>query len=68
MRDKHRIEPFLAAVAELWERFPDCRFGQLMSNLEAAWLSENKLAYDWFYVEDDELLSTIKEILEETQK
>lgn len=33
MRDPERIRPFLERLAELWERSPDQRFGQLIMNL-----------------------------------
>lgn len=33
MRDPNRIEPFLDKLQELWQRYPDYRFGQLIMNL-----------------------------------
>ena len=30
MRDINRIRPFLDKVAEVWERYPDLRFGQFV--------------------------------------
>ena len=37
MRDINRIEPFMNEVAGIWkEKFPDWRFGQLMSNFFCA--------------------------------
>lgn len=32
-RDQARIRPFLEKLAELWEKSPDQRFGQLIMNL-----------------------------------
>lgn len=40
MRDRKRIEPFLAELGELWEKYPDLRFGQLVANLQAT-ISKN---------------------------
>ena len=33
MRDPNRIRPFLNRVAEVWEKHPDLRFGQLILNV-----------------------------------
>jgi len=33
MRDKNRIRPFLEELAKEWDKYPDLRFGQLMSDL-----------------------------------
>lgn len=56
MRDKHRIEPFLVELGELWEKYPDLRFGQLIANLQAT-ISKNP---DLFYTEDDQMLKAIR--------
>ena len=55
MRDKHRIEPFLIEFGELWKKYPDLRFGQLVMNLQAT-ISKNP---DPFYTEDDQMLQAI---------
>lgn len=50
MRDINRIEPFMNEMASIWkEKFPDWRFGQLMSNSFCAF-------GDSFYYEEEELL------------
>ena len=50
MRDINRIEPFMKAVASIWkEKFPDWRFGQMMSNFFCTF-------GDPFYFEEEELL------------
>lgn len=50
MRDISRIEPFMNEVASIWkEKFPDWRFGQMMSNFFCAF-------GDQFYYEEEELL------------
>lgn len=56
MRDKHRIEPFLVELGELWEKYPDLRFGQLVMNLQAI---ANKDS-DLFYMEDGQILEAIR--------
>lgn len=44
MRDKNRIPIFLEKLGEVWNKYPDLRFGQLVVNC---------LGVDPFYVEDD---------------
>lgn len=51
MRDPARIEPMLDALRRAWQRCPDLRLGQVVSNAarsHGAWP-------DVFSVEDDEL-------------
>ena len=43
MRDVNRIPEFLKTVEEVWRKYPDMRFGQLVVNV---------LGVDPFYVED----------------
>lgn len=45
MRDVNRIPDFLKTVEEVWRKYPDMRFGQLVVNV---------LGVDPFYVEDAE--------------
>ena len=54
MRDPQRIRKFCNQLATLWERVPDWRFGQLMSNVLGAFVADTKR--DIFFPEDDELL------------
>ena len=56
MRDKYRIEPFLKEFGELWNKYPDLRFGQLVMNLQSI-ISKNP---DPFYTEDDHMLQAIR--------
>ena len=58
MRDKHRIEPFLIEFGELWKKYPDLRFGQLVMNLQAM-INKN---FDPFYTEDDQMLQAIRSL------
>ncbi len=58
MRDKCRIEPFLIEFGELWKKYPDLRFGQLVMNLQAT-INKNS---DPFYTEDDQMLQAIRSL------
>lgn len=77
-RDHNRIKPMLTEIESIWKRSPDLRFGQLINNALSKkakeWLEtrgetpsdeaihkamDNRL----FYIEDDELLKAIKELM-----
>lgn len=49
MRDVNRIYDILVKFQDLWEQYPDQRFGQIISN----YLVNDK--EDIFYIGDDEL-------------
>ena len=49
MRDVNRIYDILVKFQDLWEQYPDHRFGQIISN----YLVNDK--EDIFYIEDDEI-------------
>lgn len=57
MRNPERIDKVLAAISEVWKRYPDLRFGQLISNV----FSEPTL----YFIEDDELIEKIKRFYDE---
>ena len=61
MRDVNRIKPFCDEFAELWSRYPDLRFGQIMSNI--ARYTQMECRKDMFFMEEDELMKIIKEQL-----
>lgn len=61
MRDPNRIKPFCDELAELWSRYPDLRFGQIMSNIARYVQMEHRK--DMFYMEEDELMEVIREQL-----
>lgn len=54
MRDKNRIRAFCSRLAEIWERFPDLWFGQLMVNVFRS------MGRDPFFPEDEEMLKAIE--------
>lgn len=58
MRDENRIQPFCEEFAELWLKYPDLRFGQIMSNIARYCQMEHRK--DMFYMEEDELMEIIR--------
>ena len=58
MRDINRIEPFCKELAQLWKKYPDLRFGQIMSNIARDMQIEYRR--DMFFMEDDELMDVIR--------
>ena len=61
MRNPDRIKPFCDELAELWVKYPDLRFGQLMSNIARNVQIEHRK--DMFFMEEEELMDAIKEYL-----
>lgn len=57
LRDPGRIPEVLDALAKLWNKYPDWRFGQLISNVFAV------LDEDVFYTEDDDWERIFKNFL-----
>ena len=51
MRDPNRIPVILDEIRKVWEKYPDLRLGQLISNPYP----------DPFFVEDERLVETLKE-------
>lgn len=58
MRDPDRIPKFCDELAKLWGLVPDWRFGQFISNVLGAYVSETKR--DIFFPEDDEIMEFFK--------
>lgn len=59
MRNPERIPVILKRIGEVWKKFPDWRFGQLMSNFES-WYGK-----DIFFPEDDEFAELLEEFATE---
>lgn len=59
MRDPNRIDEFCAALAAVWHKVPDWRFGELVANV---------LGVDPFYVEDEDAMTLLKLILEKEDR
>lgn len=58
MRDPNRIHEVMLRLEELWRRYPDWRFMQLICNMQS--MTRN----DMYYMEDDRLVELI-DVLEE---
>lgn len=65
MRDPNRIQPIMNEVTKYWSRFPDQRFGQMISNLFSDLCTLDKNISDIFFPEDDRWLALLKEINKE---
>ena len=61
IRDANRIKIFCDELAELWAKYPDLRFGQIMSNIDR--YIHNEYDKDMFYMEDDALMEVIRKRL-----
>ena len=61
MRDPDRIRKYCNRLAAVWERVPDWRFGQLMSNMLRSYTLETRR--DIFFPEDEELISFFEEYI-----
>lgn len=61
MRDPNRIQSFCTEFTELWSKYPDLRFGQIMSNISRYIQMEYRK--DMFYMEEDELMKIIRDQL-----
>ena len=60
MRDPNRLYSFYNQLLTIHkEKFPDLRFGQLMSNFINSLLQEKAL--DVFYLEEDDFINYFKE-------
>ena len=54
MRDPKRISKVLEVLQQLWEQYPDFRFGQLLVNLP--------FESDPFFMEDDEMIKFLQNV------
>jgi len=55
MRNPKRIPVIIETLEEIWEKNPDLRFGQLVSNLYGKYFRDK----DMFFVEDDDFLNCL---------
>lgn len=55
MKDKERIPKILKELEEIWNKNPDLRLVQLITNLS------NDIYGDLYYVEDEMLIKNLKE-------
>ena len=61
MRDVNRIKPFCDEFAQLWSRYPDLRFGQIVSNIDRYMQIEHRM--DIFFMEEEELMEVLRKQL-----
>lgn len=61
MRDINRIDKYINQIKDIWKKFPDWRFGQLLMNI-CPMIEDNPTYF--FYIEDDELLKKNRRICE----
>jgi hypothetical protein len=62
MRDIKRIDPMVEKFRELWKKYPDMRFGQLLLFIYSEF---NRIEErDTFYIEDEKGLILLQEILD----
>lgn len=54
MRDPNRMEPVLEKILEIWRRYPDLRFMQLID-----WI-QSRASDDMYYTEDNELIKILE--------
>jgi uncharacterized protein YihD (DUF1040 family) len=61
MRDPARIKRILGKLEAYWQRYPDSRLGQIVSNIAVFTRQES----DPFYMEDDVLEAHLDEWMEQ---
>lgn len=78
MRDQQRITQILEIINIIWLKYPDLRFNQLIYNLQNGFsLKDNdagkineiqndgflKVGFDLFYLEDDEFIKYLNDVV-----
>jgi len=59
MRDPNRIPEMMDLIGRIWMKYPDLRLGQLIANA----VGDQKP----FYIEDDEMLRGLNELVKENK-
>lgn len=62
MRDPKRIDEVTAKLNELWHKYPDLRFWQLLSVIP---MHEATKTHDLFFVEDNITMKALDKAIEE---
>ena len=60
MRDPKRIPEVLKEIENIWKKYPDFRLGQLLINSLSASSPKEQMDRVIFYMEDGDLLRTLK--------
>ena len=63
MRDVKRIDEFTQKLNEVWHKYPDLRFWQLLSAIPMA--DVVGAGRDLFYVEDGKTLEALQKVIDE---
>lgn len=58
MRDPKRIKPFCEKIEEVWNKYPDLRFCQLIKIISINYNT------DFFYIEDEKIEKQLDKIIE----
>lgn len=58
MRDPKRIDEYMKRLGEVWKKYPDFRFGQMLMNLLG--MVQREVGTDLFYVEDEEFFTAFE--------
>jgi len=62
MRDPKRIDEVTQLLNEIWHKYPDLRFWQLLGVIPMHSVTD---AQDLFYVEDDKTIKALEKMLNE---
>ena len=57
MRDPKRIDEVVRLVRDIWKRYPDMRFIQLLDSIKGSMVGGG------YYYEDDKVAESLKDIL-----
>ncbi|MFL0194636.1 hypothetical protein ACJDU8_03480 [Clostridium sp. WILCCON 0269] len=63
MRDPNRIKPFLGKIEGLWLKYPDLRFGQLISIIASEMGTR-----DIFFPEEPQWLEAVQKVIDKSNK
>lgn len=64
MRDPKRIDDVLKELGKFWKEVPDWRLGQVIANISR----DCGMSADPFYLEDDKLLTKLREYNREIEE
>lgn len=64
MRDPNRINKYISLLKDIWEAYPDWRFGQLISNIAPCGINSAK----FFYIEDEDFFENISSFYKENEE
>lgn len=62
MRNPNRIDGYMERLGEVWKKYPDFRFGQMLINLLGA--VQNEVGMDLFFVEDEQFFAAFEKCFE----